>query len=162
MTTRLFNTELSSEEKLFLQDSYEKNKKKFIRNTLFISSVAFFISISSLFKFDMDTKEVYLNWFVFACVQLVLFSIIAISSVIAYFIKIHPLKKDYLCNYKLIEVVSITRKVHMKASNSYHFYVLSAFRLSLEVDQILYDQYDVDDELNLELSYYSHVFLGCY
>lgn len=162
MTTRLFNTELSSEEKLFLQDSYEKNKKKFIRNTLFISSVAFLISISSLFKFDMETKEVYLNWFVFACVQLVLFSIIAISSVIAYFIKIHPLKKDYLCNHKLIEVVSITRKVHMKASNSYHFYVLSAFRLSFEVDQILYDQYDVDDELNLELSYYSHVFLGCY
>jgi nucleoside-diphosphate-sugar epimerase len=28
MTTRLFNTELSSEEKLFLQDSYEMNKKK--------------------------------------------------------------------------------------------------------------------------------------
>ena len=29
MTARLFNTELSSEEKLFLQYSYEMNKKKF-------------------------------------------------------------------------------------------------------------------------------------
>ncbi len=162
MTTSLFNTELSLEEKIFLQDSYQKNKRRFIKNTLFITCVAFLIAISALFKFDMDTKQVYLNWFVFACVQIVLITIIAISALIAYYIKIHPIKKDYLCNYKLIEVVTITKKVHMKATNTFHFYVLSAFRLSFEVDQDLFDQYEVADELNLELSYYSHLFLGCY
>ena len=162
MTTSLFNTELSLEEKIFLQDSYQKNKRRFIKNTLFITCVAFLIAISALFKFDTDTKQVYLNWFVFACVQIVLITIIAISALIAYYIKIHPIKKDYLCNYKLIEVVTITKKVHMKATNTFHFYVLSAFRLSFEVDQDLFDQYEVADELNLELSYYSHLFLGCY
>ena len=162
MTTSLFNTELSLEEKIFLQDSYQKNKRRFIKNTLFITCVAFLIAISGFFKFDMDTKQVYLNWFVFACVQIVLITIIAISALIAYYIKIHPIKKDYLCNYKLIEVVTITKKVHMKATNTFHFYVLSAFRLSFEVDQELFDQYEVADELNLELSYYSHLFLGCY
>ena len=162
MTTSLFNTELSLEEKIFLQDSYQKNKRRFIKNTLFITCVAFLIAISALFKFDTDTKQVYLNWFVFACVQIVLITIIAISALIAYYIKIHPIKKDYLCNYKLIEVVTITKKVHMKATNTFHFYVLSAFRLSFEVDQELFDQYEVADELNLELSYYSHLFLGCY
>lgn len=162
MTTSLFNTELSLEEKIFLQDSYQKNKRRFIKNTLFITCVAFLIAISALFKFDTDTKQVYLNWFVFACVQIVLITIIAISALIAYYIKIYPIKKDYLCNYKLIEVVTITKKVHMKATNTFHFYVLSAFRLSFEVDQDLFDQYEVADELNLELSYYSHLFLGCY
>jgi hypothetical protein len=162
MTTSLFNTELSLEERTFLQDSYQKHKRRFIKNTLFITSIAFFIAISSLFKFDMDTKQVYLNWFVFACVQIVLITIIAISALIAYYIKIYPIKKDYLCNYKLIEVVTITKKVHMKATNTFHFYVLSAFRLSFEIDQDLFDQYEVADELNLELSYYSHLFLGCY
>ena len=162
MTTSLFNTELSLEEKIFLQDSYQKNKRRFIKNTLFITCVAFLIAISALFKFDTDTKQVYLNWFVFACVQIVLITIIAISALIAYYNKIHPIKKDYLCNYKLIEVVTITKKVHMKATNTFHFYVLSAFRLSFEVDQDLFDQYEVADELNLELSYYSHLFLGCY
>ena len=162
MTTSLFNTELSLEEKIFLQDSYQKNKRRFIKNTLFITCVAFLIAISALFKFDTDTKQVYLNWFVFACVQIVLITIIAISALIAYYIKIHPIKKDYLCNCKLIEVVTITKKVHMKATNTFHFYVLSAFRLSFEVDQDLFDQYEVADELNLELSYYSHLFLGCY
>ena len=162
MTTSLFNTELSLEERTFLQDSYQKNKRRFIKNTLFITCIAFFIAISSLFKFDMESKQVYLNWFVFACVQIVLISIIVISALIAFIIKIHPLKKDYLCNYKLIEVVTITKKVHMKATNTFHFYVLSAFRLSIEVDQVVFDQYEVDDELNLELSYYSHRFLGCY
>ena len=67
-----------------------------IKNTLFITCVAFLIAISALFKFDMDTKQVYLNWFVFACVQIVLITIIAISALIAYYIKIHPIKKDYL------------------------------------------------------------------
>ena len=162
MTTSLFNTELSLEEKIFLQDSYQKNKRRFIKNTLFITCVAFLIAISALFKFDTDTKQVYLNWFVFACVQIVLITIIAISALIAYYIKIYPIKKDYLCNCKLIEVVTITKKVHMKATNTFHFYVLSAFRLSFEVDQDLFDQYEVADELNLELSYYSHLFLGCY
>ena len=162
MTTSLFNTELSLEEKIFLQDSYQKNKRRFIKNTLFITCVAFLIAISALFKFDTDTKQVYLNWFVFACVQIVLITIIAISALIAYYIKIYPIKKDYLCNCKLIEVVTITKKVHMKATNTFHFYVLSAFRLSFEVDQELFDQYEVADELNLELSYYSHLFLGCY
>lgn len=162
MTTSLFNTELSLEERTFLQDSYQKNKRRFIKNTLFITCIALIVALSSLFKFDMETKQVYLNWFVFACVLIVLFAIIAISTLIAYFIKIHPLKKDYLCNNKLIEVVTITKKVHMKTTDTFHFYVLSAFRLSIEVDQLIFNQYEVDDELNLELSYYSHCFLGCY
>ena len=62
MTTSLFNTELSLEEKIFLQDSYQKNKRRFIKNTLFITCVAFLIAISALFKFDMDTKILILEY----------------------------------------------------------------------------------------------------
>ena len=61
---------------------------------------------------------------------------------------------------KTIEQTHITRKQYMPLNNTYYFYLNSPNKLSIEVKQNDYQTMDQGDELNIEYTTYSKLYLG--
>ena len=61
---------------------------------------------------------------------------------------------------KLVERAHITRKLYMPQTNTWHFYLDSPTQLSIEVSEKDYQQLSVGDELNIEYTAVSKMYLG--
>lgn len=61
---------------------------------------------------------------------------------------------------KTIERTFITRKQYMPSNNTYFFYLSSAVKLSIEVDEHDYRRLEMGDEVNIEYTTHSRVYLG--
>ena len=70
-------------------------------------------------------------------------------------IRVKNLMKDVKHKLKIIEQVQITQKKYVPFSDTYHFYINSTSKLSIEVSKKTYDSFDVNDELNIEYSKYA-------
>ncbi|RYD55677.1 MAG: hypothetical protein EOP56_15275 [Sphingobacteriales bacterium] len=71
--------------------------------------------------------------------------------------KIHS---DLHYKTKTIEQTHITRKQFVPQNNTYHFYIDSPIKLSIEVTPDDYRRLDKGDELSIEYSTYSQLYLG--
>ena len=67
---------------------------------------------------------------------------------------------ELIADFKF-ENVSVTNDFHYQfQNNTYHFYVDSLVKLSIEVDEIFYHSNRPGDEINIEYAQYSHEFFG--
>jgi hypothetical protein len=99
----------------------------------------------------------YLRFFIIASVLLF---IAGVSTYFTYIIYIKRLRWDISRRSKTIETNKITKKLFVPTSNSFHFYLDSASRLSIEVNRDDYELLCEGDEVNLEYSTYSREYLG--
>lgn len=145
------------------------NKRNFIRGISWVSIIYFFIIGIALFMVtnlestdpliveeEKDSMNVYIG--VIAGL-LILYFFIIFS---AYTINVKPLLKDLKGNVKAIELVSIREKKYMPQNNSYHLYVRSLNRASIEVTEKEFRQYELGDEINLEFTPHANIYLGYY
>lgn len=75
----------------------------------------------------------------------------------------HHLRKvqlDLKHRTKTIERTFITRKQYMPANNSYFFYLSSAVKLSIEVEEQDYRRLEKGDEVSIEYTTFSKIYLG--
>ncbi len=77
-----------------------------------------------------------------------------------YYHNLRKVQLDLKQGTKTIERAYITRKQYMPTSNSYFFYLSSAIKLSIEVDEFDYRRLDKGDEVNIEYTTYSQLYLG--
>jgi len=90
---------------------------------------------------------------------LALLMIVGIASYVSYSRNLKQIRKDIKTGYKTIEQTHITRKLAMN-NNTFHFYLKSAFKLSIEVSKEEYELYEEGDEINIEYSSYSRIYFG--
>lgn len=69
-------------------------------------------------------------------------------------------QRDIRRGTKTIERSYIQRKVYMPENNSYYFYIDSPNRLSIEVNDQDYHRLDIGDEVNIEYTTVSRMYLG--
>lgn len=105
---------------------------------------------------EIDEPHVYLFYFIG---MLALLLIVAIASYVSYSKTLKQIGKDIKTGYKTIEQTSITRKLAMN-NNTFHFYLKSSFKLSIEVSEDEYNSYKEGDEINIEYSSYSGIYFG--
>lgn len=67
---------------------------------------------------------------------------------------------DLKAHTKTIELSHIVRKQFMPQNNSYHFYIDSPNRLSIEVSQDDFYHMDEGDEVSIEYTTHAKIFLG--
>ncbi|NDC39989.1 MAG: hypothetical protein EBZ77_00290 [Chitinophagia bacterium] len=70
------------------------------------------------------------------------------------------LQKDITQRTKTVEVVRIERKTHVAVNDTFHFYISSATKLSIEVSKGYFDGLREGDELCIEYTTHAHEFMG--
>lgn len=73
---------------------------------------------------------------------------------------LYKVQEDLKHQTKTIEQTQITRKQYMPLNNTFYFYLNSPNKLSIEVKQDDYHTMDQGDELNIEYTTYSKLYLG--
>ncbi len=79
---------------------------------------------------------------------------------ISYRRTLYKVQADIRHRTKTIEQTGITRKQYMPSNNTYYFYLESPNKLSIEVKEEDYRSMDIGDELNIEYTTYSKLYLG--
>lgn len=106
---------------------------------------------------EQEDPHVYLYYF-FGMIFLLL--LVIGGSLIAYSRSVGRLHKDIRLGRKTIEDTEISRKQFVNSNNTYHFFLRSAFKLSIEVSKEDYEAYEEGDEINIEYSTHSRVYFG--
>lgn len=70
------------------------------------------------------------------------------------------LKKDIKKRSKTVELTRIKRKQYVPQNKTYHFYLDSPVKLSIEVAEHDYNAYDESDEVNIEYSTNARFYFG--
>lgn len=77
-----------------------------------------------------------------------------------YYRTLHKVVKDIKHGTKIIERTYITRKQYMPVGNAFYFYISSAIKLSVEVEESDYRRLSEGDEINIAYTSYSNFYLG--
>lgn len=88
--------------------------------------------------------------------------IVGFATYLSYARTLLPIRKDIARKYKIVEKSEIVRKRYMKENNSFHFYISSPTRLSIEVEAADFTAYDIGDEINIEYTRNAKIYLGYY
>ena len=168
----IYQETMNEAERSFLQEKWEKEKSIFmrmLRNLSFIFIVlpcCLGIIMESITRDnaspevlrlkELEEPHVYLFYFLG---MLVLLLIVAIASFYSYNKTLKQIGKDIKIGNKTVEQTEITRKLAMN-NNTFHFYLKSTFRLSIEVSQAEYQLYNEGDEINIEYSSFSKIYFG--
>lgn len=106
---------------------------------------------------EKEDPHAYLYYFLG---MLFLLIMVAIGSFISYNRTLKRLAKDIRNGRKTIEQTIVTRKQYIESNNTYHLFVRSTFRLSIEISPEDYERYQEGDEINMEYSTYSGNYFG--
>lgn len=143
---------------LFKQEADERSQYyRFIRIAMILSflcpfAIAWFRAIEG-----MTDPFSYVHYFAGVLVLLLLSGI---AIWVAYRRNLRNIQVDLDQKTKTIEQTHITRKQFMPHNNTYHFYIDSPVKLSIEVSKNDYLRLDQGDELSIEYATYSQLYLG--
>jgi hypothetical protein len=92
----------------------------------------------------------------------ILMSLSAGAVYYAYRRDLRKLRLDLRKHTKTIEVTHIKTKKYMPQNNSYHFYLQTTTRMSIEVSQAEFYRLNEGDEITIEYATHSKFYLGHY
>lgn len=151
---------LSSEELSFLVRKEEKERKQFykiIRVFMILSFVCPFVVAWFKALAGADDPFSVVAYF-FGVLFLMCFSGLGIYW--SYYHNLRKLQMDIRGGMKTIERVFIIRKQYMPLNNAFFFYLSSAVKLSIEVNEFDYRRLNKGDEINIEYAGFSRIYLG--
>jgi len=106
---------------------------------------------------DEEDPHVYLYYF---CGMVFLLLLVGIASFVSYNRTLKRLMKDIRLGHKTIEQTTISRKQFVESNNTYHFFLSSRAKLSIEVSPDDFNLYVEGDEINIEYSSFSKNYFG--
>ena len=90
----------------------------------------------------------------------ILLSISTFATYLTYRINLRKVQLDIRDKTKTIEVSHITRKLYVAANDTWHFYIDSLVKMSIEVSSADYDRMDEGDEVCIEYTTHAKEYLG--
>ena len=162
--------EMNKEELLFIKKKLQKEQALMFRTMRNLSFLCFIIpTIVAILFFTNEQKipDQYaeelpepFTMYTYLYSVLSLLTLLFLGGFISYIKSIKTLKKDVELKTKVIEPVLIIRKKFMDINNSYYFYLRSRLKLSIEVTEQVYHQYEEGDEINIEYSRFGKEYFG--
>lgn len=103
-----------------------------------------------------------ISWFLLYVflVALTMVCLVGLGVWISYRFNQYKLLQDIKIGLKNIEMTVILRKKYMAGNDSYHFYLDSPNKLSIEVSQHDFRFYNQGDEINIEYSPLAKIYFG--
>ncbi len=155
-----YNEPMNGHELGFLQRKEEKERKQFTKLVRILMIICFVIPfIIAWLKATNNERDPFSYSSYFFGVGLLLL-ICAVILYPAYTYTLGKLQRDIGTGTKTIELTHITRKQYMPQNNTYHFYLNSPNKLSIEVSENDFHRMAEGDELNIEYTTVSKMYLG--
>lgn len=151
---------LNREELSFLRRKEDKEKKQFYKIVRVFMILCFVCPFVVAWFRAVDGQE---HAFSFTHYFMGVLFLLCFSAAGVYWGYYHNLRKvqlDIKYGTKTIERVYIIRKQFMPLSNTYFFYLSSAVKLSIEVAEYDYRRLNHGDEVSIEYTTYSRLYLG--
>lgn len=153
---------MEPDQEAFISRRYKKESKLYIRsmNILLILAVLSpfaYILLKLLFAEQVQKDVLVRDYFLGLGYMLIFFGIIA---AFAYYIKIHALAQDKKHKKRIVERVHIVEKKFMKLNNTHHFYLDSPTLVSVQVTPEDFENFQLNDEINVEYAKYSKEYFG--
>lgn len=151
---------LEAEELAFLQKKEEKDRRQFYKVVKVLMVLCFTVPyIIGWLRYWAKIKNPFSYLFYFGSVAFLLF-FTTLVCYISYYYYLRKVQSDIRSNTKIIERTHITRKHFMPLNNTFHFYLDSPNQLSIEVDENDYRMMKEGDEVNIEYTGVSKMYLG--
>lgn len=155
-----YNEPLENDELAFLVKKEQKERGQYFKLIKWIMTFCFLCPFVVAWFRAMDGAE---DPFSYAAYFLGVFYLVCFSgggTYVAYFYNLRKIQSDIRHKTKTIERAHITRKQFVPHNNTYHFYIDSPNKLSIEVTAIDFHRLDKGDELSIEYTTYSKMYLG--
>lgn len=155
-----YRESLNKEELSFLRRKEEKERKqlyKIVRVFMILCFICPFI-IAWFRAAEGQENPFSFTYYFIGVIFLLCFSAAGIYW--GYYHNLRKVQLDIKYGTKTIERAFITRKQYMPVNNAYFFYLSSAVRLSIEVAEYDYRRLNSGDEVNIEYTTYSKMYLG--
>ena len=154
------NEPLEPDELAFLMRKDEKDKKSTYRVVRVLMVFCFVIPyIISLFRATNGVPDPFsYTWYFSGVLFLLCFA--GLCVYISYYRTMRRVELDIRNKTKTIELTQITKKQYMPHNNTFYFYLTSPNKLSIEVSGDHYHTFKEGDELSIEYTTYSNLYLG--
>lgn len=90
----------------------------------------------------------------------ILLTISTSATYITYRVNLRRVQHDIRDRTKIIETIQVTRKLYIAAKDAYYFYINSPVKLSIEVSQDFFNNMNEGDEVSIEYTTHSRLYLG--
>ena len=153
---------LEDDEFDFIQKRYDKESKAYMfgMNMILLASVLVPLGAALFYYLRFHQTDIMIKAFLYALSVTALFSLIV--GFFGYQRSLADLKKDLKSHSKLVESCLITEKKYMSLNHTYHFFLDSVFKYSIEVSEEDFNRFQEQDEINIEYTKYSREYFGYY
>ena len=153
---------LEEDEILFLERRFERVRKEYMYGMKLLMWICVLLPVvTALLSLLNDTVYIPLA-VIYGYGQLITAIAFVLIMGANYYRGLYPIKKDLHHRIKLAFPVEILRKRYVAQNNTHHFFISGGLKYSIEVDANYYDNYQVGDEVMIEFTRYSKIFLGYY
>ncbi len=155
-----YNESLSAGELDFLIKKEARERKQYYKVFTIFMIVSFVVPyIAAWYRVADGAPNAFSYTKFFVSAGMLLF-ISTVATIVAYRYNLRDLQRDLRHRTKTIERTHITRLVQVPMNNTFHFYIESHVKLSIEVAAADFLNYKEGDEISIEYTTYSHEFLG--
>ena len=151
---------LDEDELFFLQEKCKSQELEFRKIMRICLILQFILPIIVTTQHGAFIQEVPSKALFAAYGTVITFILLAIVMLGSYTYLVFPYKRDLRSRQKRVESCTITKKKHMVLNNTWHFYINSMAKISIEVNAIDFNRFDTGDEINIEFAHYSSEYLG--
>lgn len=158
----IFLEPLDESEIRFVTLKYEKASKDYLRimNLFLISCGIFPVLIGFTFGLIANDVDVFVQVFIISLISLIIFFVVVAG--IYYFLFLFNKYRDASQKTKIIEPCLVLEKKSMPLNNTFHVYIDSRIRYSIEVSEPDFNHFEVGDEINIEYTAFDKEYLGYY
>ncbi len=151
---------LNRDELSFLRRKEERDRRQIYRIARIFMILCFICPflVAWLRAFDGRENPFSLATYFLGVLFLAVFSATGIYW--GYYNNLRKVQMDIKHKTKTIERTYIIRKQYMSANNTYFFYLSSSVKLSIEVEEFDYRRLEKGDEVNIEYTTFSKMYLG--
>lgn len=157
---------LNTDELEFIERRYRTESKIYMRTMnvmLILGTISPMIFCIGVLFFtpedDVSINKLYRIYFIGLLAMLIFVGLIAYVS---YREKLLDYQKDKKQKLKVLETTNIVQRKYMKLNNTYHFYLSTPNKYTIEVSPADFEKYQLGDEISIEYSQHAKEYFGYY
>lgn len=155
-----YNAPLNKDELSFLRKKEMKDRKQLYNVMQILMVFCFVCPFAGAWIKALKGDELAFSYFYYFIGVLFLLLLSGVGVYVSYRTQLYKVQQDIKHNTKTIETTQITRKQYMPNNDTYYFYLSSPVKLSIEVSEDDYRRLGKGDELNIEYTSYTQMYLG--
>ena len=155
-----YNEPLEYSELVFLEKKEAKERKVYYKVYRILMFMSFILPFAGAWYCAYDGAPNAFSPARFFLSAGILLFISSFSTYATYRINLRKIQLDIRDRTKTIEINHITRKLYVAAKNTYHFYTDSRIKLSIEVSADDFELMKEGDEVAIEYTTHSKMYLG--